>query len=259
MQNQLKSMLNRKLTATFVATIVTSICMAFWGLKDPDSEIIYNLGNAFAGSSAIYIMYVGGIIFTYGNLVSVGIEYLQRKWFQKHDWLYIFLHGIFGAALGLVVLDLLDVLMLLYGTPAALLYACVDRWLYKRASKNKAAKMFLLIPLLVYGLCWGYFQFITPPIPPFTKADAVDFATAGNGTVTDVFPNKIGKWKGTIKGYEVERKTSAKEMEEETYIVTFKENWRKGAETGSWLLSYKVECGSSSVYDEKGEIPPYHE
>lgn len=259
MQNQLKNILTRKVTATVVSTIVISIWIAFLGGKDSDSEIIYNLDDAFVGWSITYVMYVGAIIFTYGNLVSIGIEYLQRKWFQKHHWFSILLHGIGGAAPGLFIPDFQDAFFLLYGMLAAALYACVDRWLYKSASKKKGVKMFFLFSLLAYALCWGYFHFNSPPIPTFTQEDAVDFATADNGTVTDVFSNKIGKWQGNVEDYEVERETSVKEMGEEIYIVTFKENWSKGNETGSWLLSYKVERGSSSIYDEKGEMPPYQE
>ena len=49
---------------------------------------------------------------------------------------------------------------------------------------------------------------MSPPIPPFTKEDAVKFATSGEGTMISDFPKEIGTWTGTIGDYEVKRKTS---------------------------------------------------
>ena len=45
------------------------------------------------------------------------------------------------------------------------------------------------------------------------------------GTTIEKFPKKIGKWEGTIDGYQVKRETSVQEKEEEVYMVTFTENW----------------------------------
>ncbi|OCA92602.1 hypothetical protein [Pseudobacillus wudalianchiensis] len=256
MQNKLGSIFLRKLITTFVATLITSIFITFFTLKDSDSEITYNLGNEFLGWSSVFIMYVGGIILIYGSIVSIGIEYLQRKWFKKHDWLYVLLHGIFGLANGLLFQYWI---LALHGMLAALLYACVDRWLYKRASKNKKSiKMFFLAPLLIYGVCWGYFYLISPPLPPFTKEDAIQSATEGEGTITDGFPKKEGKWAGIINGYQVEKETSVKETKKERYLVTLKEKWSKGNKKGDWTFSYQVDRSTLSLYKEEGEMPPYY-
>ena len=61
------------------------------------------------------------------------------------------------------------------------------------------------------------------------------FANDGEGTVTDVFPKRIGTWQGEIDGYLIERATSAKEVGDETYLITFTERWEKRADKGSWF------------------------
>jgi hypothetical protein len=95
--------------------------------------------------------------------------------------------------------------------------------------------MFFLIPTASLLISWGYFQFTSPPMPPFTKEDAVKFATSGKGTAIEHFPKEIG---------------------EEIYIVTFTENWSKGTGKGSWTLSYKVDRESLTANGEKGNMPP---
>jgi hypothetical protein len=75
---------------------------------------------------------------------------------------------------------------------------------------------------------------------PFTIEDAVNFATSGEGTVIEHFPEEIGEWEGTIEGYQAKRETNAKKIGEEIYLITFTENWKKGSEMGSWALSIKL-------------------
>ncbi|KIL77389.1 hypothetical protein [Bacillus badius] len=192
---------------------------------------------------------------TYGSAVSVGIEYIQRKWLKQNNWLYILLHGMFGLVNGVWFASWL---MALHGMAAALLYAFMDRWLYKRMAEKKGIKGFVLVPLLLCVISWGVMFFTSPSSPPFTKEEAVKFAMSGNGTVTDAFPKKAGKWQGTVNGYEVQRETSVQKEGQEIYLVIFTEKWRKGQETGSWLLSYQVDKGSCTAYAEEGERPPYY-
>ncbi|MFF2856556.1 hypothetical protein [Peribacillus sp. NPDC058002] len=215
----------------------------------------YNLGGEFLGWLSIYSMYVGAIVLIYGNLVSVGIEYLQKKWFIKHTWLYVLFHGFFGLSNGLFFQE---TTLALAGMVVALFYAFIDRWLYVRAKVQLSTKMFFLFPVLACGLLSGYFQIISEPLPPFSMEEAVEFATAGNGTVTDVFPENVGKWDGMIDGYHVERETSAKEIGKEKYIITFTERWDKGKEKGSWFFSYEVERGTLSANGGEGGDPPYY-
>lgn len=245
MQTGIGSLIVRKLITTFVATTIFSVLLSFYNIKD-SSEIVYNQGNQFIGGFLIYLIYTGVIILSYGNLVSIGVAYLQRKWFSQHDWLYVLILGVFGFVLYIP------------GMLAAILYAMIDKWLYKKNTKSQSVKMFFLIPIASVLISWGYFQFSSPPMAPFTKEEAVKFATSGEGTATEHFPKEIGKWKGMIDGYQVKRETNAKEFGKEIYIVTFTENWRKGSEKGSWTLSYKVERGSLGANGEKGNMPPYY-
>lgn len=254
MESRTGSLILRKLTTTFVATTIFSAVLAFISFKD-GFEFVYNQGNQFIAWFFVYLMYIGMIILIYGNLVSIVIEYMQRKWFHQYDWIYVLILGVFGLANGLFFQERT---LALLGMFAAVLYAIIDKWLYQRNLKNKSIKMFFLIPIASLLICWGYFQFTSPPMPPFTKEDAVHFATSGKGTVIEHFPEDIGKWEGTIEGYQVKRETNAKEIGEEIYIVAFTESWKKGNEMGTWVLSYKVERGSLTANGEQGNMPPYY-
>ncbi|MGB5947067.1 MAG: hypothetical protein WBG45_13440 [Paenisporosarcina sp.] len=256
MQNKTISLIMRKLITTIVATIIFSIMLAFGNQSGNDLDSVYNQGNDFIGWFIIYFLYIGVIILIYGNLVSVCIEFVQRKWFQQHDWLYIVLHSIFGLVNGVFFQEKT---LAFFGVLAALLYACIDRWLFKRELNSTSVKILFVLPIISLFLCWGYFQLISPPMPPFTKEDAIEFATDGEGTIEDSFPKKIGKWQGAIDGFQVERETDVIEIDDEIYIVKFKENWRQGTVTGFWSSSFKVERGTLSATGEKGIMPPYYE
>ncbi len=206
------------------------------------------------GWSLVYMMYVGVIIMLYGNVVSILLEFLRIKWLKRRDWLFVLLHGILGLANGFVFQNWL---LGISGMLAAICYAIIDRWIYTRQKKQKGAKMFVSIPVLIYGLSWGILQFISPSMPPFTKEDAVEFATSGQGTVIDRFPEKIEKWEEKIAGYHIERETTARKIGDEKYIVTFTETWKKGDDMGSRYYSYKVERNSITAYQVGGKQPPY--
>ncbi|MDF9759410.1 hypothetical protein OKW24_001183 [Peribacillus simplex] len=251
-----ESLVKRKITVSYVTTMVTSIFLAYLYMDDGiKAGTPYNLGGKFLGWLSIYSMYVGAIVLIYGNLVLVGIEYLQEKWFIKHTWLYVLFHGFLGLLNGLLFQE---TTLALAGMVVALFYAFIDRWLYVRDKVQQSTKMFFLFPVLACSLLWGYFQIISEPLPPFSTEEAVEFATAGNGTVTDVFPKKVGKWEEMIDGYHVERETSSKEIGKEKYIITFTEKWNKGKEKGSWFFSYEVERGSLTANGGEGAYPPYY-
>lgn len=248
------SLLLRKLAATFVTTTFLSMLFVFLYFSN-GNEIIYNRGNNFIGWFVVYAIYIGLIILIYGNIVSIIIEYFQRRWFQQYDWLYVLILGLFGLANGILFQAAIAAL---YGMAAAILYGIVDKWLYKRSIKNKSIKPFFIIPIASILLCWGYLQLTSPPMPPFTIEDAVDYATSGEGSIIDEFPNNIGKWEGAIGDYQVIRETSAEEIGKEIYIVTFTENWKKENEKGTWTLAYKVDRqGLTLYYNKQGNIPPY--
>lgn len=249
------SMLNRKLTVTYVTTLVVSMILASWyiavGLK---GEPPYQIGKAFLSWTFFYSLYVGAIVLFYGNLISVGIEGLQKKGLIPHTWLYVLLHGVFGLASGFLFQE---PLLAIAGMIVALFYAWVDRWLYARANVQRSTDMFYLFPVIACGLLFGVFQLQSEPLPPFGMNEAVAFATDGEGTVTDHFPKQVGKWEGRIDGYQVERETAAKETGNETYLITFTERWTKGEEKGSWFLSYEVDRRSLTAKSGKGTSPPY--
>ncbi|WNS82331.1 hypothetical protein RRU94_16475 [Domibacillus sp. DTU_2020_1001157_1_SI_ALB_TIR_016] len=220
-----------------------------------ETNFIYDLGTNFLLLSSMFFTYIGAIVLVYGNIVSLVIEYFHKKWFKNQDWLYIVILSLFGLANGILFQDLI---FAIYGLVAALLYALIDKWVEKRMENQKSIKIIWLIPFILAFIGWLYFYISSPPVPPFTKEEAVEFATNDNETVIKSFPKEVGKWEGTIQGYNVVRETSVKELEPEVYLVTFTEHWSKEAASDSWSLSYKVDRGSLSAYDEKGKEPPYY-
>ncbi|MGE6486797.1 hypothetical protein [Paenisporosarcina sp. NPDC076898] len=254
MHNEIGSLIFRKLITTSVTTIIFSLLLASLNLIGRE-EITYNQGDQFIGWFLIFFMYIGVIILIYGNLVSVGIEYLQRKWFKRHDWLYVLILGFFGLANQIFFQELQ---MAIVGVLAALLYAVIDKLLYRRMTESKSLKLFFFIPITSLLIFWAYFHVISPPMPPFTKEDAIEFATSGEGTVIDDFPREVGQWEGTINGYQVTRESNAKEIGKEIYLVTFTERWlwSQNVGEGIYSISYTVERGSLSVHSEEGNLPP---
>jgi hypothetical protein len=253
MKNSLVSLLLRKITATFVTTVFVSLVFVFPYLIQ-GSVSGYNQGSDFVGWFIVYAMYSGLIILTYGNIVSIAIEYLQRKWFQQHDWLYVLILGVFGLASGILFQNGIAALT---GMGAAILYGIFDKWLLKINAKGKSLGLFFSVPIASFLLCWGYVELTAPPVPPFTKEDAVDHATSVEGSLANEFPENTGKWEGTIGEYEVVRETSAEEMEREEYIVTFTERWKNGSETGTWTVSYQVDRHRLTLHRMHGDSPPY--
>src|SRR5690625_4107658 len=122
---------------------------------------------------------------------------------------------------------------------------------------GKKIKLFLIIPIASLVLCWGFLQVTSPTMPPFTKEDAVSYATSGEGSVTDEFPKTVGQWEGKKGDFQVIRETSVEEIGRETYIVTFTEHWEKGMETGIWILSYEVDRQSITLSSMEGDMPKY--
>ncbi|RRN68120.1 hypothetical protein EI200_20685 [Peribacillus simplex] len=75
-----ESLVKRKITVSYVTTMVTSIFLAYLYMDDGiKAGTPFNLGGEFLGWLSIYSMYVGAIVLIYGNLISVGIKYLQKN------------------------------------------------------------------------------------------------------------------------------------------------------------------------------------
>ncbi len=252
LRNEFAGIIIRKLLTTFITVTISSIVLA--SMYVTESTSIYNLGNHLIQGSLFYGIYIGAIVLVYGNAVSIALEYIQRKWLNYPNGVFILLHGLFGLANGL----LFQVIGFAWsGMVVALLYAIIDRWLLKRMSGGKSLKAFLIVSVLIYGLSWGMLQITSPSLPPFTKEDAVNFATSGKGTVTDLFPKEIAKKVDNISGYTVSRETKVEESERGVYIVTFVESWSSEEDSGEWYASYKVKRGQLSAYGGGGTEPPY--
>lgn len=245
--------IGRKLSATIVATFVFSMALCVWGIAMAE-ETVYRQATEFYAMTLAYFYYIGMFVLIYGNLVAVGIESLQRKFFEQADWLYVLILGAFGSAIGLLVPDPGFILV---GILVAMLYGVIDKWLLKRWQEDKGNKTFFIAPVIAFLLLWIYFLLASPALPPHTAEEAVAFITSGEGTSIDRFPNEVGTWSGEIEGYQVERTTSVKRGDEETYIVTFTEKWQKGTIDDSWTMSYRVDRDSSTFHGEEGEMPPY--
>lgn len=216
---------------------------------------IYEQGNHFVGWTFVFFLYVGAVILVYGNIISIGVELLQRKYFVRHKWLYIGILGIFGALFGIVYEEMS---LAIFGFSAAIFFAFLDLWLRKYSYKTKQLFFLILSPLLILFCLWLYLQIMSPPVPPFTQEDAVSFATSGEGTMISDFPKEIGIWTGTIGDYEVKRETSVIAIDDEEYVVTFTEEWRKGLTSGTSHTSYIVDRNSMTINESEGNSPPYY-
>ncbi|GAA0302128.1 hypothetical protein GGQ92_002296 [Gracilibacillus halotolerans] len=238
----------RKITATFITTAFISILFIII-IFNEGFEFEYNPGNQFIGWFLVYAMYAGVIVLIYGNVVSIAVEYLQRKMFQQNDWLYVLILGFFGLGIGLIFQEITAAI---YGMIAAIIYGFFDKWIYRRNKQGKKIKLFWLIPIASIVLSWGYLELTSPPMPPFTKEDALSRANSS----TNGFPDTVGQLEGTIGDYQVIRETSVEEIEEEVYVVTFTEHRTKDMETDTAKLSYKVDRHSLILNSNDKDVNP---
>lgn len=245
------SFISRKLIVTFITTIFSAMILS---LSNVDMTI-YGQGNHFVGWTFFFFLYVGAFILVYGNVISIGVELLQRKYFARLKWLYVGILGIFGALFGIIYEEKL---LAIFGFITAIFFAFLDLWLIRNSYKTKQLFSLILSPFLILFCLWLYLQVMSPPVPPFTQEDAVSFATSGEGTMISEFPKEIGTWTGTIGDYEVKRKTSVISIDHEEYVVTFEEEWRKGYISGSYLTSYIVDRNSMTMKESEGNSPPYY-
>jgi hypothetical protein len=255
MIDQAVSLMIRKFFTTYIVTAAASFLMAVSSVfGNGEWELANNRGNELIGWTFIYIMYIGTIILIYGNAVSLGLEWVRKKGMIPYSWIVIVLHGIFGMALGFLFPHWM---LILCGMAIALGYGIIDWWLRIKPLRPAGMLIVVLFPVLLYGGAWGTFEYLSPPMPPFTIEEAVAFATDGEGTSISVFPDEIGRWQGVIDGYQVVRETSAQAIAKNEYIVTFRESWAKDTETNSRYMSYRVERLGMTMYKTEGEDPPY--
>lgn len=245
------SFVSRKIIASFVTAILLAMVMSLFNLD----LALYEQGNHFVGWTFVIFLYAGAIILVYGNIISIGVELLQRKYLSHRKWIYVTILGLFGALAGIFLNEMLFAIV---GFCSAVFYSLIDLYLMKYSHKTKALFILILSPLFILFGLWLCLQIMSPSLPPFTKEAAVTFATSGEGTHTSKFPKEIGIWTGTIGDYAVKRETSVTSNGNEKYIVIFKEEWRKGYVSGSSLTSYLVDRNSMTLYNLEGDSPPYY-
>ncbi len=148
----------RKLSATFLSTLISSTAICSWGLVT-DDNIENNLAADFLFWTVIYFLFMGIIVLIYGNIVSVIVESFQRKWFEEADWLYILILGVFGAAIGLI---LPHWEVIIQGFFVAMLYGLIDKFMLKRWQQNKGTAMLFIVPLAVFVVLSVYFHYTLP-------------------------------------------------------------------------------------------------
>ncbi|KMJ57283.1 hypothetical protein AB685_17960 [Bacillus sp. LL01] len=166
------NMLYRKFTAFYVSTFIISILISASSFGQ--GEPIYL--DSFLGWTYILLFVVGGIILIYGNLISIGIEYVVNRWMKGNSIIFILLHGLLG---GLPVIWSQHWMLTLYASGAALLYALVDRWIYYRSSRDKHTWQVHTIAPILFLILFAIFMVKSQPLPPYSAEEAVAIAISG--------------------------------------------------------------------------------
>ena len=98
------SFISRKLIVSFVTAVLVAMVLSLFNLDLAN----YEQGNHFVGWTFIFFMYAGAVILVYGNIISIGFELLQRKYFvslqvviRSYSWTFwsISWHPLFGNTL----------------------------------------------------------------------------------------------------------------------------------------------------------------
>lgn len=242
----------RKLFATFFSTFLTSIILGFYSVWDEGGG-----SSHFFLSTFIYFFFSGLVIGIYGNAVSASLEYVFTKKLNRGNFsiiLYILLHGLFGGLIGLISLthgDPDSLSLVLIGGLPAIMFAISDVWLAKKIKQEKLPEIFPLLVLL--GLFFSI-ALVTAvydqDINPLTAEEAINYTNAP--PILNRFPTKEGTKTERIEGYIVTRKTTANKQKDNTYIVTLKETWQRGNESGYWYSIYDVDKLGATPVKEDG-------
>lgn len=251
-------MLKRKLAAAYFTSWIIVLWVSFPFMSLAGGA--WNAAESYLSWASIVALYAVPSIFLYGILISSLLELamVKLKASGSVEWLVSgLLHAFFGLLFGFVLESSMFSIM---GGAAAILFFLFDRIIpvllpYLR---RRLRIILLSMPILLFGIFTGTVYAFSPPKPPFTSTDAVQFATSGTGTSIEVFPKQVGVSKLQIEGYDVERETAVEETgEKEKYLVHFIERWSKEAESGEYRMIYEVTRGSMGAKGDKGEKPPY--
>jgi hypothetical protein len=251
-------MLRRKCLAAYFAswTIVILVSLPFMAVG---GSAWYAASN-YASWASVIALYAVPSIFLYGILVSSITEVAIRKLkvMGPGEWLISgLIHVVLGFLFGIVFQSSLFSIM---GGTAAILFFGFDRLILCFLPLVKRGTRVLLItaPLVLFGIFVGTLHVSSPPKPPFTAVDAVNFATSGSGTTIDRFPKQVGMQKLQVDGYDVERETAIEETDvKEQYLVHFIERWSKEGVNGEQRMLYEVSRGTMGGKGGSGTEPPY--
>ncbi|MBH5319774.1 hypothetical protein I6N90_18405 [Paenibacillus sp. GSMTC-2017] len=252
--------LGRKVLNTYISAFALIICIPLLSmLVKGDKNYTVDSFLSWMGISG---MIAFPVILIYGSLISVGLEFLLPKWIKNRSVLII-TQGIGHVAFGALHAILLKLDWFIYFTAwAALVYFLMDQLLICIQNNKHRLKVWIglfLLPIVITVLVSALLPPAPPPLPvgPFTKEDAVSIATAGDGTMTRVYPDQVGKTTTEIDGYSVTRETKVSELGEETYEVFFVESWSKEEDRGEQWVSYIVSRGSLEHNGSGGKSPPF--
>lgn len=253
-----KADIQRKLLVGFVLSSVTVLFFVF--MMVPNGEIQGPKGvEHFTGWAFIYAMYVFPFVCVYGVAVSLIAEVLTAR-LRRDGALSFVLSGLFHTGMGVAAGFLFQMQWIgIIGMIIAFLFFLMD-WLFRLGEIERRRKLRIGLaaaPILVFGLTALALAVFSPPEPPFTEQDAVQFATSGKGTIIDLFPKQAGSEKLAVEGYQVERETRVTRLGKDTYEVSFIETWTKDGRKGTDRLTYKVTRGSMTASGSSGEEPPY--
>ncbi|MFE5318120.1 hypothetical protein ACFQ88_05355 [Paenibacillus sp. NPDC056579] len=257
-QSDLRQMLVRKLVVAYFTSWAIVLWVSFPNIVLGGAS--WNAAGNYMSWVFMIALYAVPTIFLYGSLVSSLLEAAAARLKVKGPGEVLvsgLLHVAFGFCCGFVLQSSLFSIM---GGVAAILFFCCDRIIVRAipSLKIKARLISFTVPVLLFVLIAGAIYATSPPKPPFTAKDAVQFATSGNGTTIDRFPKEEGQVKLKIGGYDVERETKVEETaRKETYNVVFTERWHKGEENGQYQMIYEVSRGSMGAKGGNGAEPPY--
>ncbi|MCR2805177.1 hypothetical protein [Paenibacillus soyae] len=256
-------MLLRKALSAYLTSfaIVIYYSLLLTGADHPD--MFPRFGELMQWISFISL-YVFPIVLLYGSLVSMAMDFVTRRWVRNGSTARMLAscagHMLFGA---LFALPFGSTGFILSCAAGALLFFGADRLLetvFARGWRKPAITIAIAVPIAaIAGL--GFFSSLGDgpgEQAPFTEADAVAFATDGQGTVTDVFPKQAGSAQTVLSGYTVTRETSVVTTGREKYEVTFREQWNKdGQDEGSRWFTYVVTRRGMASKGSGGDAPPY--
>lgn len=134
-----KNLITRKIFVSALSTLIFSFIMIL-----PELPAIINTEDLglidFFRGILFFCIFAGGIIFTYGNLVSILLEALLFKNLNNSNKLqyffYISLHGICGVIFGFIIGNGLTALV---GGSTAILYGLLDVWTVLKLKKEDLA------------------------------------------------------------------------------------------------------------------------